>query len=500
MHKATRILVVAGLIAGVGWFAGGAVAGRFGGGGGRGGGGFGGGGARPGGFGGGAPMSRPSYQPSAARPAASQSGTVHGPYGGTMTGGRQTGTVAGPGGGAGVAGRQGGAYTGPRGGQAVGGSRGGAYTTAGGTAVSGGSKGGVYTGPRGQVTVAGGAKGGTVTGPGGNTVSGGKGGAVVIGPNGNVHATGGKGAVATGPGGTAAAGARGSVTTGPGGTVATGSRGAVATGPGGTVAGGSRGAVAVGPNGAVAAGGRGVAATGPGGAYVGGTRFVAASDLHGQGAYVRNGFHYYNAFTPGWYARYPGAWAAAGWAAGAAWAAPAWGTCATAVGYPADTTAYTYDYGDNITYQDGNVYFGDQVAATEAQYADQATQIADAGRQAQPAADEQWQPLGVFALVKGDETTSDNIFQLALDKGGVVRGNYYNALTDSTQPVYGSLDKKSQRVAWSVGEKKDVVFEAGLLNLTKEQTTVLVHLGKDRTEQYALFRIEQPKDQTQPPP
>ena len=77
---------------------------------------------------------------------------------------------------------------------------------------------------------------------------------------------------------------------------------------------------------------------------------------------------------------------------------------------------------------------------------------------------------------------------------GVVRGNYYNALTDSTQPVFGSLDKKSQRVAWSVGEKKDKVFEAGLYNLTLEQTTVLVHTGKDRTDQYRLFRIEQPQE------
>src|SRR5256885_7692836 len=43
-----------------------------------------------------------------------------------------------------------------------------------------------------------------------------------------------------------------------------------------------------------------------------------------------------------------------------------------------------------------------------------------------------------------------------------------------SQPVFGSLDKKSQRVAWSVGEKKDKVFETGLYNLTLEQSTVLV--------------------------
>jgi hypothetical protein len=28
-------------------------------------------------------------------------------------------------------------------------------------------------------------------------------------------------------------------------------------------------------------------------------------------------------------------------------------------------------------------------------------------------------------------------------------------LSDSTQPVYGSVDKDSQRIAWTIGDKKD---------------------------------------------
>ncbi len=114
-------------------------------------------------------------------------------------------------------------------------------------------------------------------------------------------------------------------------------------------------------------------------------------------------------------------------------------------------------------------------------------------RQAEPP-QETWQPWGVFALVRGDEIGSSDIFQLALAKDGVVRGNYYNALTDSTQPAYGSLDRKSQRLAWSIGDKKDTVYETGLYNLTLEETTVLVHFGQERTEQCRLFRVEQPKE------
>jgi hypothetical protein len=213
-----------------------------------------------------------------------------------------------------------------------------------------------------------------------------------------------------------------------------------------------------------------------------------------------NGFRYYNAFGPRWYPNHPGAWVAAGWIAGSAWTAATWGACTSTVGYVDAAVPYTYDYGNNITYQDGTVYYDDQPYASEQQYADQAAQIATAGQQASPAADDKWQPLGVIAMVKGDETTSNDIFQLALNKDGVVRGNYYNAVTDAVTPVTGSLDKKSQRVAWTIGDKKDTVYEAGLLNLTQEQTTMLVHYGEDSTEEYSLFRIEQPQQENPAPP
>ena len=115
--------------------------GRGGGGGGRGGGGgarpAGGGGARPAGgggarpAGGGVPMNRPaSAGATQARPNPTQSGAVHGPYGGSGNVGRQTAPVSGAGGGSGTVGRQGGSYT-----------------TGGGTNVTGGSKGGALYRP-----------------------------------------------------------------------------------------------------------------------------------------------------------------------------------------------------------------------------------------------------------------------------------------------------------------------------------------------------------------
>ena len=103
-------------------------------------------------------------------------------------------------------------------------------------------------------------------------------------------------------------------------------------------------------------------------------------------------------------------------------------------------------------------------------------------------------PLGIFAMVQGEETTSNNLFQLAINKDGVIRGNYYNALTDTSEPVYGSVDKKTQRAAWTVGDKKTPVYEAGIINLTKEDATMMVHYGKDKSQQFSLYRIEKPEE------
>ena len=502
------------------------------------------GGAHPGGFGGGAqqhmnsPMTRPAQ---ASRPSfegsTQHADMAHGPYGGGAQmahpgGGGSSPQVVHPGGGGGspqvVRPGGGGAgerhvWEGPRGGTVVGGGGQKSFTGPGGNTYAGGGGNYIYKGPQGGVTV-GGGKGGSITTAGGKTIGGGESGHVTIGPNGNVHAGGSKGLAVKGPDGAAIAGSHGAATVGPGGAFASGSKGIAGVGPGGgAFATGSKGIAGVGPGGAFAAGGKGTAIVGPGGgtavaghhggvavgpygaAAVGGgviaggnvayaPRYVNNTVLSNQANYVRQNFNNYSAFTPNWYARYPGAWLAGGLAAGAVWRAASWGGCSGYVGYPADTSPVYYDYGNNVTYQDGNVYYGDQLQGTEADYAQQAVQIADTGRQAQPPDDESWQPLGVFAMTKGDETSSNDIFQFAVNKDGVVRGNYYNALSDNTTPLYGSLDKKTQRLAWTIGDKKTPVFESGLYNLTQDQTTLLAHFGPDRTEQYNLFRIEQQQE------
>jgi hypothetical protein len=208
---------------------------------------------------------------------------------------------------------------------------------------------------------------------------------------------------------------------------------------------------------------------------------------------VRNNFNNYDSFHGKWWGRYPGAWRAAGWATAAAvYGTPTWSACSDYGGY-AVVPVY-YDYGSNVVYEGDNVYVNGDAVATQEQYAQQATTIADSGKQARAIEEEEWLPLGVFAMVQGEQANGNDLFQLAVNRSGVIRGNYYNALSDTTLPVYGSVDKKTLRAAWTVGDRKEPVFDAGLANLTKPQTTMLVHYGKERAQQWTLVRIEQPAE------
>lgn len=155
-------------------------------------------------------------------------------------------------------------------------------------------------------------------------------------------------------------------------------------------------------------------------------------------------------------------------------------------------TPIPYDYGGNVVVQPTTVYVNGDTAGTPQQYAAQASQIVDTGQAAQPAANTKWLPLGVFNVVSGDATSSDDVFQLAVDQKGIVRGNYHNLKSDEVVPINGSVDQKSQRAAWAIGGDKAPVYEAGIGNLTKDTTPILVHLDGGETHQLTLVRMQEP--------
>ena len=88
--------------------------------------------------------------------------------------------------------------------------------------------------------------------------------------------------------------------------------------------------------------------------------------------------------------------------------------------------------------------------------------------------------------------TPQMVFQIAVNKDGIIRGNFYDQITKTNMLVTGAVDKKSQRVAWRVGNNQFLVVETGLYNLTQNESTALVHEGPAKTEVETLVRLKQP--------
>lgn len=228
------------------------------------------------------------------------------------------------------------------------------------------------------------------------------------------------------------------------------------------------------------------------------TRNLSPAYLTGRGSELRNAFNRYDVFRNGYWNRYPGSWWYRGWGDYYPWAYVGWGDLAGYWGIPAVDAPTDYDYGDNIYYQNDNVYYGSQPVATASDYYQQAQSLATTpapavmanGQPTNTGPASSWKPLGVYALSQNGEP-STTMFQLAVNKDGVLRGNYFNSLTDENKPIRGKVDKKTMRAAWIVEGNSKVVYEAGLSNLLHPQCSALVHKGKDTTEQWIMVKIDQ---------
>ena len=219
--------------------------------------------------------------------------------------------------------------------------------------------------------------------------------------------------------------------------------------------------------------------------------YIPRNVAAGQGWLVRNGFNRHNLFTPAWYANHANVWGAAALGA-SAWAPASWSSASDWVG--CDSEPEAYDYGTTVLYQGGNVYVEGQPAGSQAQYYDQANSLAASGDTKQDD-DANWLSLGVFGMVQGQQTDPTMIFQLAVNHQGIIRGNFYNTVTDTTLPVHGAVDKKTQRAAWTMGDNKSTVIDTGLANLTKDQAPALMHFGKERTQEWLLVRLKNKAEQ-----
>jgi hypothetical protein len=222
-----------------------------------------------------------------------------------------------------------------------------------------------------------------------------------------------------------------------------------------------------------------------------GTYYNSAAALASQSAVFRGAAATYPAYGAALYGGYPNAWAPKSLTSVSVYANPGYRSVAGLIGLAA--VPVPYDYGSNVVVQSNAVYVNGDGAGTPQDYADQASQIAGTGQPASSDDNTKWLPLGVFAIVQGEQTSSNDTFQLAVNAQGVIGGNYHNLQSNDLETLSGSVDKSTQRAAWRIGMDHYPVYEAGIANLTKDATPLLVHTGDGPPHQLSLIRLPPPQ-------
>ena len=155
-----------------------------------------------------------------------------------------------------------------------------------------------------------------------------------------------------------------------------------------------------------------------------------------------------------------------------------------------------YNYGSNFYYADDYVYLNGKRLSSAAEYYDQAVRILDKAPKS-TSDEDKWMPIGAFSLTQDTVQPSKPILQLAANKKGVLRGTCFDIENKTANPIRGIVDKTSQRAVWTFADKDKnaVIMETGIFNLTKDQTGVLAHFGKERTQQWTMVRLKEPQVQ-----
>lgn len=190
-------------------------------------------------------------------------------------------------------------------------------------------------------------------------------------------------------------------------------------------------------------------------------------------------------FTPAWYAAHPRAWRYTHPYANA-WAAATFGTAAAWLGIAAIS-------GDEAAA--GTVYTGQSADESDPADDNQSVPQTNTAATTQPAGD--FLPLGVFAVAPQNHREATAILQLAIDKRGDIRGNYYDVFTGADQQISGTLDKQTQRATLSV-PGGHAQFETTLVSLTQPTGALRVRMPSGSTQQWTLARLDNPQPATAP--
>ncbi len=195
------------------------------------------------------------------------------------------------------------------------------------------------------------------------------------------------------------------------------------------------------------------------------------------------------AFTPAWYASHPQAWrparSPADWWRGADLA-----TVTSWLGRPVSTAGAAADGAGAIT-----TAGADEVGADGLK----SVLVLPAGHDnAAAAAGGDWLPLGVFAVVPQGEATEGradgqhhNYQQLAVDRQGTIQGNFYDAISDTLQPIVGTVDRDTLTASWTVGTNGSR-FTAPVRAFTAPPRTVGVASGAT-SRQLQMLPLQRPQ-------
>ena len=154
------------------------------------------------------------------------------------------------------------------------------------------------------------------------------------------------------------------------------------------------------------------------------------------------------AFTADWYAKHPEAWlpakSPADW-----WKTADVATITAWLGQPVQlvmAAGTAADNGNAVATAGGGDAGADGL---------QSVLVLPAGHQnAVGPADSDWLPLGVFAVVPPgtqDTAQAHNYQQLAVDRKGTIKGNFFDAISGTVQPITGSVDRTALTASWTVG-------------------------------------------------
>jgi len=199
-------------------------------------------------------------------------------------------------------------------------------------------------------------------------------------------------------------------------------------------------------------------------------------------------------FTPAWYSEHPDAWQythphADLWAVAGVAGLTNW------LGYPATATTTTAATSTTVAAASATT----TTTGTEAAAAATATSTdGNASSAAALPPDLEWMPLGVYATGPKDAAQAHVYQQLAVSKQGELKGNYYDSITNTTQPVSGSIDRETRKARWKVGGKGGATFETTLDALMKTPSDVTMKSGS-ATHEWELVQVQKPDDKAAKP-